>query len=108
MGTTASASTAVSVTENANNLPQLTVSMDKPQDHDKESMHSWSIFEFDMEKMEKSRWWRAGAAGSIAGLCEHTLLYPIDTIKTRMQAVLISDTQIQYKSFIDCFTQVCS
>jgi len=42
----------------------------------------------------------------MAGLVEHTTLYPIDTVKTRLQAVLLTNAGVQYKSFTDCFSQI--
>ena len=110
MGTSASASTVTIANTKQPPLGQhseSTISMDKnnkQSDPDRSSL--WHLLEFDMQSLENSRWWRAGAAGSIAGLTEHTILYPIDTVKTRMQAVLISNIGTQYKSFLDCFTQV--
>jgi len=114
MGSTASAST-VSITNQSSDhhlsslSKQSTLAMDNNDNDNNNNNNDQSprhLFKFDMEKLENSRWWRAGAAGSIAGLTEHTLLYPIDTVKTRMQAVLISNVETQYKSFIDCFTQI--
>lgn len=58
-----------------------------------------------MDSLENSRLWRAGLAGSMAGLVEHTLLYPIDTVKTRMQAVLISQPQ-HTTSFLNTFASI--
>ena len=115
MGSSASASTTTVIQSNlsSSDTTNLISSMDSDNDNDNINNNDKSkstlrhLLEFDMEGLEHSRWWRAGAAGSIAGLTEHTLLYPIDTVKTRMQAVLISNIGTQYKSFIDCFTQVC-
>jgi len=116
MGTSASASTAtvsIANTKQSSNLSPLSESSelsmdtnDKIDNNIKSKSSLWHLLEFDMETLEHSRWWRAGAAGSIAGLTEHTLLYPIDTVKTRMQAVLISNLGTQYKSFVDCFSQI--
>ena len=116
MGTSASASTVtIANTKQSPLIPhsESTISMNENnnklnnnQQSDPDRSALWRLLEFDMQSLEHSRWWRAGAAGSIAGLTEHTLLYPIDTVKTRMQAVLISNIRTQYKSFLDCFTQV--
>merc|ERR1719350_2567655 len=59
-----------------------------------------------MESLESSRLWRAAVAGSMAGLIEHTLLYPVDTVKTRMQAGSIRTTEFKYRSSIHCLTQI--
>eukprot|EP00484_Ammonia_sp_Unknown_P030004 CAMPEP_0197051704 /NCGR_PEP_ID=MMETSP1384-20130603/26298_1 /TAXON_ID=29189 /ORGANISM="Ammonia sp." /LENGTH=322 /DNA_ID=CAMNT_0042484303 /DNA_START=228 /DNA_END=1196 /DNA_ORIENTATION=- len=85
--------------------------MDKDNDNNNDDgsnkRSSWRrIIQIDMEKLEQTRWWRACVAGSMAGLMEHTLLYPIDTVKTRMQAVLLSEFELKYKSFLDCFAQI--
>lgn len=56
--------------------------------------------------MENSRWWRACVAGSIAGLAEHSLLYPVDTVKTRLQSIVHHKDGLQYKGFNDAFYQI--
>lgn len=114
MGTSASASTVtVSQSNLSSDTRTLISSMDNNNTSESNNEQSKSnkstlphLLELNMEGIQDSRWWRAAVAGSIAGLCEHTLLYPIDTVKTRMQAVLISNIGMQYKSFLDCFTQV--
>jgi len=46
-------------------------------------------------------------AGSLAGLIEHTLLYPVDTVKTRMQAGSIrSGIELKYRSSFHCLAQI--
>jgi solute carrier family 25 iron transporter 28/37 len=51
-----------------------------PVDHEEEIELEWE--EWD----GKSPWLHHCVAGSIAGLAEHTLLYPLDTVKTHMQS----------------------
>ena len=51
-----------------------------PVDHEEEIELEWE--EWD----GKSPWLHHCVAGSIAGVAEHTLLYPIDTVKTHMQS----------------------
>ena len=52
-----------------------------------------------------SKWVRACVAGSCAGLTEHFCLYPVDTVKTRMQVVLHSEVIIT-QSFMKTISQV--
>lgn len=42
----------------------------------------------------------------MAGLAEHSLLYPIDTVKTRLQAVLISQASTQRTAFLNTFASI--
>jgi len=63
-------------------------------------------FEFDAESLESSRLWRAAIAGSLAGLIEHSFLYPVDTVKTRMQAASIRTTELKYRSSLHCISQI--
>lgn len=110
MGTTATTASTATLTQSTKThspSPQLSSSSNsKNKEIMSTNSSSWQLFEFDMEALENSRWIRACAAGSIAGLTEHSTLYPIDTVKTRMQAVLLSHTQVKYKSFIDAFTSI--
>eukprot|EP01084_Bolivina_argentea_P158613 276272_1 len=100
MKTTTSASPAPTAS-----IPNTSASTTPSMDNNKGKPRSWNLLRLDVESLEDSRWWRAGIAGSIAGLCEHTLLYPIDTVKTRMQAVLITSPTTT-KSFLNTFTQI--
>ncbi|THU44511.1 hypothetical protein C4D60_Mb02t08150 [Musa balbisiana] len=40
--------------------------------------------------MEGHRFWQYMAAGSVAGMAEHMAMFPVDTLKTRMQTVAAS------------------
>lgn len=44
--------------------------------------------------------------GSVAGAVGATVVYPLDTIKTRMQAQNLDGDEPQYKDEIDCFKQL--
>nr|PNR28650.1 hypothetical protein PHYPA_029243 [Physcomitrium patens] len=44
--------------------------------------------------------------GGVAGAVGATIVYPLDTIKTRMQAQNLDGDELQYKDEIDCFKQL--
>uniref|UniRef100_A0A8D0L8N4 Mitoferrin-1 n=1 Tax=Sphenodon punctatus TaxID=8508 RepID=A0A8D0L8N4_SPHPU len=44
-------------------------------------------------------------AGAVAGILEHTLMYPVDSVKTRMQS-LQPDPQAQYKSVYEALRRI--
>lgn len=65
------------------------------------------VFNISSGNLEDTRWLRACVAGSIAGLTEHFCLYPIDTIKTRLQSVLHnSRSKISYRGFNHALTTI--
>ncbi|GAA6002769.1 hypothetical protein JCM10207_007667 [Rhodosporidiobolus poonsookiae] len=46
-------------------------------------------------------------AGSLAGISEHAVMYPVDSIKTRMQVIATSPSAV-YASMSDAFTRISS
>ena len=42
------------------------------------------------ERQPNTPFWIHAAAGSMAGIAEHVAMFPVDTIKTRMQAISVS------------------
>mmetsp|Transcript_68177 Transcript_68177/g.83621 ORF Transcript_68177/g.83621 Transcript_68177/m.83621 type:complete len:367 (+) Transcript_68177:121-1221(+) len=65
-----------------------------------------SLFSVDLNDLNESKWWRAMIAGSFAGLSEHSLLYPIDTIKTRIQSQVNLGINPEYNSFSQTFLKI--
>lgn len=43
-------------------------------------------------------------SGCVAGSSAALAVNPIDVIKTRLQAITKTDTELQYKGVVDCFT----
>jgi solute carrier family 25 iron transporter 28/37 len=55
-------------------------------DESREDQLDWSeVIEWE-ERQSSTPFWKHAVAGSVAGITEHVCLYPLDTIKTHMQA----------------------
>jgi hypothetical protein len=48
------------------------------------------------------------AAGAFAGIAEHTVMYPIDAIKTRMQIIHPASSNTAYKGMIESTMRIAS
>jgi solute carrier family 25 (mitochondrial carnitine/acylcarnitine transporter), member 20/29 len=58
----------------------------------------------DMENTENRSFFVISVSGGAAGMIAWTLVYPLDTLKSRIQADSV--TQPQYKGAIDCFFKI--